>query len=73
MDPRKGFKIRSDGTTAGTKLYDENGNPVSGVVYLELQVWADEDTPRLRVDFLHAEEAEEVEGIDLDDDEDEEE
>lgn len=58
MDPRKGFRIESDGTTMGTKLYDENGNAVGGVVYIGFHACSDEDKPYLRVDFLSNEPAE---------------
>ena len=37
------MKIVSDGTAQGTKLLDESGNPVKGV--LRIQILADKDEP----------------------------
>ena len=51
FDWSRGFRIESDGTTEGTKVYDANGEQVPYLKYFELRFSVDKELPFIEAQY----------------------
>jgi len=51
IDWSKGFRIESDGTVEGTKIYDADGEVVPYLKYFELRIAADKRLPFIEASY----------------------
>ena len=53
VDWSKGFRIESDGTVEGTKIYDAEGEQVARLTYFELRLAVDKELPFIETKYGH--------------------
>lgn len=51
FDWTKGFRIESDGTVEGTKIYDHTGEQVAYLKYFELRLAVDKEQPFVEIQY----------------------